>query len=85
MVHIYTMECCSAMKRNEFESTELRWMKLELVIQTEVKSEREKHIIYHIISCIINHIKYHILTNIYMESQKMVLMNLFVGGNTDSA
>ena len=48
VVHVYRMECCSAMKRNEFESTELRWMKLELVLQTEVKSEREKHIIYHI-------------------------------------
>ena len=37
-------------KRNEFEPVLVRWMKLEPVLQTEVKSEREKqyHILMHI-------------------------------------
>ena len=39
---IYKMECYSATKRNEYESVELRWMNLEPVTQSEVKSEREK-------------------------------------------
>ena len=69
MVHIYRMECCSTMKRNEFESTELRWMKLELVIQTEVKSEREKHIIYHI--------SYHIM---YHKSCQVSYINKYIYG-----
>ena len=32
-------------KRNEFESVLVRWMKLELVIQSEV-GQKEKNIIY---------------------------------------
>ena len=39
------------------------WMKLELAIQNEI-SQKEKN-------------KYRILRHIYMESRKMVLMNLF--------
>ena len=31
--YIYTMEYYSAIKRNEFESVELRWMNLESVKQ----------------------------------------------------
>ena len=69
VVHIYRMECCSTMKRNEFESTELRWMKLELVTQTEVKSEREKHIIYHI--------SYHIM---YHKSCQVSYINKYIYG-----
>ena len=42
MIHIYTMEYYSAMKRNKFESVVVRQMNLELVIQ----SEREKPITY---------------------------------------
>ena len=38
--YIYTVEYYSAIKRNAFESV-LRWMNLELIIQSEVKSERE--------------------------------------------
>ena len=34
------------MKRNKFESVLVRWINLELVIQSEVKSEREKQILY---------------------------------------
>ena len=40
------MEYYSGMKRNTFESVLVRWINLELVIQSEVKSEREKQILY---------------------------------------
>ena len=43
----------------------MRWMNLEPIIQSEV-SQKEKN-------------KYCILTHIYIESGKMVLMNLFAG------
>ena len=49
--YIYTMECYSAIKKNAFESVLMRWMKLELIIQSEV-SQKEKH-------------QYSILTHIY--------------------
>ena len=49
--HICTMECCSAIKRNEIELFVVRWMDLESVIQCEV-SQKEKN-------------KYHMLTHIY--------------------
>ena len=57
VVHIH-----NAMKRNTFESVLMRWMKLEPIIQSEVKSEREKQIAY---------------INRYMESRRMILTNLF--------
>ena len=41
--YIYTMEYCSAIKRNTFESVLMRWMKLEPIIQSEV---RKRNIIY---------------------------------------
>ena len=41
-VVIYTMEYYSAIKKNTFESVLMRWMKLELIIQSEV-SQKEKH------------------------------------------
>ena len=44
--YTYTIEYYSAMKRNTFESVLVRWINLELVIQSEVKSEREKQILY---------------------------------------
>ena len=46
MWHIYTMEYYSAIKRNEIELFVVRWMDLESLIQSEVKSEREKQILY---------------------------------------
>ena len=49
--YIYTMEYYSAIKNNSFESVLTRWMKLELIIQSEV-SQKEKH-------------QYSILTHIY--------------------
>ena len=41
---MYTMEYCSAIKKNSFESVLIRWMKLELIIQSEV-SQKYKDII----------------------------------------
>ena len=49
--YIYTMEYYSAIKKKTFESVLMRWMKLELIIQSEV-SQKEKH-------------QYSILTHIY--------------------
>ena len=46
MLYIYTMEYYSAIKRNALESVLMRWMKLEPIIQSEVKSERETPIQY---------------------------------------
>ena len=45
------MEYCLAIKRNSFESVLRRWMNLEPILQSEVKSERKD--------------KYHILMHIY--------------------
>ena len=39
---IYTMEYYPAIKKNTFESVLMRWMKLESVIQSEVR-QKEKH------------------------------------------
>ena len=50
MWYIYTMEYCSAIKRNEIWSFVETWMDLETVIQSEV-SQKEKH-------------KYRILTHV---------------------
>ena len=38
-LYIYTMECYSAIKRNTFESVLMRWMNLELIIQSEVSQK----------------------------------------------
>ena len=40
--YIYTMEYYSAIKKNTFESSLMRWMKLESIIQNEV-SQKDKH------------------------------------------
>ena len=42
MWHIYTMECYSAIKRNETELFVVRWMDLETVIQSEVRKRKIK-------------------------------------------
>ena len=49
--YIYTMVYNSAIKKNAFQSILMRWIKLELIIQSEV-SQKEKH-------------QYNILTHIY--------------------
>ena len=58
--YIYTMRYYSAIKRNAFESVLMRWMNLELIIQSEV-SQRKINVIFY---------------SIYMESRKMVLKSL---------
>ena len=67
MWHIYTMEYYSAIERNEIELFVVRWMDLEIVIQSEV-IQKEKN-------------KYHMLTHIYgiQKKKKKVLKNLGVG------
>ena len=40
--YIYTMEYYLAVKKNTFESVLMRWMKLEPIIQSEVKKEKQK-------------------------------------------
>ena len=42
VVVIYTMGYYSAIKRNAFESVLMRWMKLEPIIQSEVR-QKEKY------------------------------------------
>ena len=49
--YTYTMEYYSAIKKNVSESVLMRWMKLEPIIQSEVR-KKEKH-------------QYSILTHIY--------------------
>ena len=48
--YTYTMDYYSAIKRNTFESVQMRWMNLELIIQSEV-SQKEKDK-----CCILTHI-----------------------------
>ena len=62
MVHIYS-EILLSIKRNGFESVELRWMNLEQVIPNKI-SQRKRNNIY---QCL------------YMESRKVILMTVFVG------
>ena len=46
MWYIYTMEYYSAIKRDEIGLFVETWLDLESVIRSEVKSEREKQILY---------------------------------------
>ena len=57
------MEYYSSIQRNTFESVLMRWMKLELITQSEI-SQKEKD-------------KYHILMVYRTITINMVLMNLF--------
>ena len=41
VLHIYTIEYYSAIKKNSFESVLMRWMKLEPIVQREV-SQKDK-------------------------------------------
>ena len=48
--YIHTVECYSAIKRNTYESVQMRWMNLEPIIQSEVsQKENDKY-------CILMHI-----------------------------
>ena len=66
MWYICTREYYSAIKRNAFESVLMRWMSLEPIIQSEI-SRKEKN------KCCI--------LMLYMESRKIVLINLLEVGN----
>ena len=44
MCYIYTMQCNSAIEKNEIVSSAEKWMDLETVIQSKV-SQKEKNII----------------------------------------
>ena len=44
--YIYTMEYYSDIKKNAFELVLMRWMKLEPIVQSEVKSERKTNTVY---------------------------------------
>ena len=46
--YIYTMEYYSAIKKNTFESVLMRWMNLELIMQSEVSQKDKYHILIHI-------------------------------------
>ena len=61
--YIYIQWNITVIKRNPFESVLVRCMNTESIIQSEVTQKEKKN--------------KHILTYIYMESRKMVLINLF--------
>ena len=62
MWHIYMMKYYSAIKRNKIVPFSEIWMDLETFIENEIQKEKTK---------------YCILTYIYMESRRVVQINLF--------
>ena len=44
--YIYTVDYYSAIKKNTFESVLMRWMKLELIIQSEVSQIENTNTVY---------------------------------------
>ena len=67
------MEYYSDIKRNEFESIVMTWMKLEPIIQSEMtQKEKDKY-------CILTYMYIYIYTHTHTESRKMVLKNLLTG------
>ena len=69
--HVYTVGFYSAIKRNAFESILMRWMNLELIIQSEV-SQKEKN-------------KYHILMNIYIWNLEKWYWWIYLQGSKGDA
>ena len=47
-IYMYTMEYYSAIKKNEIMPFAATWMDPEIIILSEVKSERERQILYDI-------------------------------------
>ena len=60
--YIYTMNYCSAIKKNALESVLMRWMKLEPIIQSEVRKKNTNTVCNYL----------------YVEFRKMVMMTLYV-------
>ena len=58
---MYTMEYYSAIKKNEIMSFAATWTDLEIIILSEVSQTEKRQILYHL----------------YVESKKMIQMNLF--------
>ena len=46
MWYVHTMEYHSAIKRNTFESVQMRWMILKAIIESEVSKKKKKQILY---------------------------------------
>ena len=44
--YISIMECYSAIKKNVFDSVLMRWMKLEPIIQSEVRQKKNTNTVY---------------------------------------
>ena len=44
--YIYIMEYYSAIKKSTFESVLMKWMKLELIIQSEVRKKKNTNTVY---------------------------------------
>ena len=44
--YVYTMEYCSAIKRNTFESVLMRLMNLQPILQSEVSQKKKNNIIF---------------------------------------
>ena len=59
--YIYTIEYYSAIKKNEIMPFAETWMDLEVIILSEVSQTEKRQILYHL----------------YVESKKMIQMNLF--------
>ena len=63
VVYIYTMEYYSAIKKNEIMTFAATWVDLEIIILSEVKSDRERQLSYDI--------------TYMLDLKKMIQMNLF--------
>ena len=67
VVYIYTRECYSAIKKNEIMPFAATWMDPDIVILSEVKSDRERQIPYDI--AYMWNLKKMIQMNLYLQSR----------------
>ena len=56
--YIYTVEYCSAIKKNACESVLMKWMKQEPVLQSEVSQKGKKNRYHMLIKCMVSNIIY---------------------------
>ena len=73
--YIYTVQYYSAIKKNTFESVLMRWMKLELIIQSEV-GQKEKH--HSLKSSILQHSAFFMvqLSHPYMTTERTIALTI---------